>query len=550
MPEENQIIPPSDSEDPVNTSEEYETISDANLSFSDLYFQQQAGLKELTLRVEGNLYMFQGGTFTGSAIGENPQVIADTIAENYYQHPSKNDSPSNESVDDIKEASEVFQSVDSLRTWFFGLNELQKQTFVISVAVFGGNSRRFIQSASSQLTKRLTQAEVDKESVSTSAITPLRLGTTQLLQETYTHIAETTFNTESGLQPVQTIRFLTKDGRAQILHMLGKTQHMVSFDEVDMYASLKDWLISFINANSNDLKAAGALVPSLTQTQAAFALGELAQADTWYFQDTVIRNWAKSRYFHHRFMVGWVLLGLMSGDITNPNYTHVKNLLRHWTTSSNTMMQWTAALSVSRIGIVALEDTLKIAKLLVKSNNTSLRDVIWTSLGLLYLSGAAYAEQIVISLASWINDEKELADIASEYYVDLIRGRFLDNEKDAADDSKNTDIATSSKGIRLNIWGLIGKKLTEGDKVLYNATLLLLKHALLHRNGRFVNTVCDSITLWIEEISRDGNKDAIFALTEILRSAIRDPLISRYINYSLNRPNLAGNSIVNNIKQY
>lgn len=202
MPEENQIIPPSDSEDPVNTSEEYETISDANLSFSDLYFQQQAGLKELTLRVEGNLYMFQGGTFTGSAIGENPQVIADTIAENYYQHPSKNDSPSNESVDDIKEASEVFQSVDSLRTWFFGLNELQKQTFVISVAVFGGNSRRFIQSASSQLTKRLTQAEVDKESVSTSAITPLRLGTTQLLQETYTHIAETTFNTESGLQPV------------------------------------------------------------------------------------------------------------------------------------------------------------------------------------------------------------------------------------------------------------------------------------------------------------------------------------------------------------
>src|SRR5690606_21015915 len=122
--------------------------------------------------------------------------------------------------------------------------------------------------------------------------------------------------------------------------------------------------------------------------------------------------------------VGWILLGLAAEEAGESQLPQVINQIRYWATSSNTMLQLTAALSVSRIGLVALKETLQIAQLLLKSKHPIIREAIWTSLGLLYLSGSSYAERIVTTLDHWINQNEALTDIASEYYIDLLRGKF------------------------------------------------------------------------------------------------------------------------------
>jgi hypothetical protein len=534
---------------------------DSKASVRDLFSQYQV------LKVEN---LIVGGNFgPGSVFGSKGRVSANTIADNVNKILDLDDSASGDSSKRANSPrSEIFESDESTKQWFFSLKDARKESFVITVAIFGGNSSRFITAASDVLFSYLSP---QLPSTDSSTDAPLSLFDNQpedLLGDTGAVRDETFFNTASGRTRIEIIRFRSSNAQSRIVDLI-----CGDYKFIRIYDKITAWLREFIEVNNITLKKLGSFEPELARTQAALAIGALARREYKHYLDNVIQKWALSKDVSLRFTVGWVLLGLIAeskrkssnGESekqnTDPSNSIIKGrrnitiwdkvmgdsavqedtltenvliLLKHWITINNPFLQWTAVISASRIGLLEPDAVLKILKPAAGSRNAGVREAVQITLGLLYLSGSNYACKVILKLAEWATDENELVQtLACREFVTLVQGRFDETDESSALDSRtNASTNVSKRKTSLNLWDLLGNEAEPVNKSIFDATYLLLSTSLQHRDAGFVDHVCNTIVQWVIN-TEHSSSDAQNALLRLLHTAKNDVAIGRYVDFCL-----------------
>lgn len=534
---------------------------DSKASVRDLFSQYQV------LKVE-NLIL--GGNFgPGSAIGSNGTISANTIANTVNKILDLDDiSSGDKSKRAIYPSADIFESDESTKQWFFSLKDAKKEAFVITVAIFGGNSSRFITAASDVLFSYLSPQLPTTEGSTPAPVSLFDDQPEDLLGDIGAIRGETFFNTASGRTRIEIIRFQSSDAQSRIVELI-----CGDYKFIRIYDKLTTWLREFIEVNNTTLKKLGSFEPELARTQAALAIGTLARREYKHYLDSVIQKWALSRDVSLRFTVGWVLLGLIaeskrknsnggfSKQETASNDSIIKGrrsltiwdkvisdaaveedtltenvfiLLKHWITVNNPFLQWTAVISGSRIGLLEPDTVLKIIKPAAASRNAGVREAVHITLGLLYLSGSNYARKVILKLAEWSSDEDELVQtLACQEFITLVQGRFDETDETSVLNSRTkANTSVNTRKTSLNLWDLLGNEAEPVNKSVFDATYLLLSTSLQHRNARFVDRVCNTIVQWTLNTEQSSN-NAQNALLRLLRTAKNDVTIGHYVDFCL-----------------
>lgn len=543
-------------------------------SVLDLFSQFQV------LKVE-NLIL--GGSFgPGSSFGKDSRVQATTIAgrvNNVFDIQDAAQYPTN--TRGSYQQFDVFASSESTKEWFFSIRDSKVETFVITISIFGGNSSRFITAASDILHEYLIpKNDPDDEPKPVRSL--FDDDHPSLIDQSMAVRDQTYFNTASGKTSVEIIRF--RDDRAQS-RMLGLICSEYKF--LRIYDKITDWLREFIEVSNSTLKRLGSFEPELARTQASLAVGVLAKREYKHYLDQVIQRWALSRDAMLRFNVGWALLGLIShieppdtpseknqqndktqnspivgrrtvnvwdkvfGEEDNVHdesvFEHnVTSLLKHWISLNNPYLQWTAVMSLSRVGLIDIDQYWGVLLSAAKSRFPAVRGAAQITVGLLYLTGSTYARSIIIQLAKWSESENELLrDFACRQFLILVQGRF--DEED--DPTKPTGKQGSTRRRTLNLWDLLGTEDQKDDTIIFDATCTLLNQSLNHQNGRFVDKVNNAIVQWLNNTDKSSNDDAKQALIRLfIQVSDHDVESKRQIAYALTYPQLDENSIATHLK--
>jgi hypothetical protein len=470
---------------------------------------------------------YVGGNVIGGTVGPKSRVRAGKIKVTTQS--------GNESTSSTPSKDPDFKDTASFEDWFFETN-LDNQIHVLLVAVFAGNSLRFVNGARELLKNSLVLENSEtKETDSPDIPEPYRRTISNILEKTQTTTSRATYTVESGPTEVTTVEFVDSDVQKLALEFLRS-----SIDIGPVRSRLVDWLIQVCTMHQIDLRSMGATMIDLTRSQAAIGLGELAKDDYGHYLSFIIRPWARSRDSFLRFVVGWILFALATED---NDRSPVFSLLTHWAKSGNDYLRWTAAAACSRVGLIDIDETLKVIKTLLESDSPHILHAVRVSIGLLYLS-AKNAYKIIEGFATWLQSSQdngvriELIDNIPPMFLSFIQGKFAD-DVDLADEDEPTD---NSSIPRIEVWHLIGREMNQGDYTLSSSVTALIKQGFIHKSARVVDWTCEVIEQWITEADRQkGDQTFVNSVCRVLVPLREDKTASRYIKRIV-----AGKKFINN----
>lgn len=498
-----------------------------------------------------------GGTISGSILGGQANAIHALSTGRVSSYTA----PSATSLDKNTSLSDIFESPDKVEEWFFDHLHGKEvyQAFVLTVAIFAGNSDRFIHQATEALVEKLFP-EHGETSIIPITNTPFSRRVKLMMKTTFSGKGHIQITMESGKTDLETIDFIDPKIRPAIIRLLCESPDMKS-----IHNQIVEWLTDWINASDQKLRDAGTPLSSLTQVQAAMMLGNFGKFDYTYYLTAIIRPWAKSNNWTNRFMVGWVLLGLML-DYGEENqieeadkkvyHQQTVSLIKHWSTTDNPNYQWTAATALSRIGLLVPIGTFPLFKNLMLSPYKDTQWATQVSLHLLYGSGDLYAKKIILELASWLedNEQPELADKATISFMQVLDNQFQQMDANEPINSQyqtwtnNVNISISSA--RITVWQLIGDELSGESERLTTAIVNLFSYALQHRNAKLVDKVMEKIMWWLDKLNDSDQPKVQDAFVLVIGRLAQKPQLKRYIDYIINQPQFNGYSLVYRIKQF
>ncbi len=438
------------------------------------------------------------------------------------------------------------QDATSFEDWFFKTS-LDNQIHVLLVAVFAGNSLRFVNEARVLIKSALAPHTESIETGSAVALEPFDRTISNMLEESQTGLFKVDYTVESGSTEVTAVGFTDTDIHKAALEFMGS-----SIDIETLRSKLADLLIQICTMHQIDLRSMGAPMTDMTRSQAAIGLGELAKHDYVHYLSFVIRPWARSQDAFLRFLVGWVLFALAT-DVAKR--TSVFSLLMHWAKSKNDYLKWTAAAACSRVGLVDIDETLEIIKVLLEADSPHVLYALKVSLGLLYLS-AQNAYRIVEKFADWLQSSRDddtgliLKDNIPPLFLSFIQGKFADDMNPVDEQGNETEEKNDSSFTRIEIWHLVEREMSQGKYTLSRSISSLIRYGFIHNSARIVDWTCEVVEQWISEGNKQkDNQSFINSICQVLIPLREDRIVSRYIRRIINSKKFTDNPVAVRLRE-
>lgn len=367
---------PSDVAENIDNVDISENEEDFSRSPSELYEQYPF------IYIEN----FVGGDVIGGAVGKGARVRTKKFTVGDRNQGGKTSPVGNNS----SRPRIAFEDEIELEKWFLSSSTSDdNRIHLVLVAVFAGNTLRFVNNSREYIKRSMAQSRATqpKEPVDEGA-SLFEFGISQILEETGTYVVPVSYTVESGKTEIRTIDFETEEHQKLVLSFLR------SSDEIDKFrSSLTNWLERLTKTSDAVIRSLGAPRTDLTRAQAAIGIGELAKEDYEYYLKEYIRPWALSPNPALRFAVGWSLFALSTEEKHKDN---INSLLTYWAKSDNWRFQWSAAATCSRVGLIDLDKTLDIIKILLVSPVEDVLKVTVASLQLLFLSGGGGSHNFAV----------------------------------------------------------------------------------------------------------------------------------------------------------
>lgn len=491
-----------------------------------------------------------GGQF-GAAYQSGQQTVAmyddDTPTES--TRPASYTPPA--SVD--PQTIPVFNTISDVEAWFFGLSEESPLTFemrlhVLVMAVFSGNSLRFVEGAKSILRDKLKQGGDADNLPESNPVFHRRAS--DIIRLTGTR-AETI---EQGDGLTQVYRFNEAHYQLVVLQFLSTSPDLQAFRE-----QFQAWLRLICTQTDHAILSIGASLATMTRIQAAIGLGELAKHDYQYYFNTLIKPWSegwfnKEHTLHRITVLGWVLFQLA----TDSRYTdHVYQLVTHWASLSlvpidsrkpdtlilyrkHLSLIWTATLIINMLGLLDMGRTMPIITQLAAQRVPNQSVFLLFPLLSLY-SAASQASLLLDLFADWQRQPRDnptnvyRAELALRYFLFLMgsktqqdKGVSVANQEPSAvpqDAHVMAEVLLRRAGkaeelIQATIWDVIQRGKQTGARHPEASLEYLIKCVLRHGEGSIVDQMIELLGSWIH--MADDRPDLRPNIAFILREVKRD----------------------------
>jgi hypothetical protein len=291
---------------------------------------------------------------------------------------------------DLDDALARFEAraLQKIESWFETHTELEKRTFMISLAILNGASYQSVIKADENLQSLITSKLSEGENASNNDL--FGVTRSQRVKEILAHFEQGFEETEFGRSPVELLFFDNPTFQPAILQHIWR-----EYDRLRKF--LVDWLKDLIfNANYN------------VRARVAAAVGELSKYNFGYIKEEILFPWANHQNVHARAAAAFALgIPVWEGEFA----PQVLGLLHHWSTlRNNWRLSWTAAAAYGglvglRYPDTALRDLYNIAK----AEDLRLFGVLNRSIINLFSSGqlaGEYYEKVLTALKEWISNSK------------------------------------------------------------------------------------------------------------------------------------------------
>lgn len=247
---------------------------------------------------------------------------------------------------ELAEALSRFESraLQRVEEWFESHTELEKRTFMISLAVLSGASYQSVSSADERLQSLIRPTPVEDESPDTQFIFGSR---SQRVQDACAHFSQGYEETEFGRSPVEILELDNPTFQPAVLHYIWNE-----------YGRLRKPLVDW-------LKELGIQANFDVRTRVAAAVGELSKYNFGYIKGEILLPWANHQDKKARAAAAFALgIPAWEGEFA----PQVLGLLHHWSTlRNNWKLNWAAAAAYgSLVGLrfpdIALRDLHSIAQ--------------------------------------------------------------------------------------------------------------------------------------------------------------------------------------------
>jgi hypothetical protein len=446
----------------------------------------------------------------------------------------------------------VFNTITDVETWFFSLPEEGEVTFemrlhVLVMAVFSGNSQRFVEMAKSILRDKLKQGDEFEQTPESAPVFHRRLSDVVRLTGTR---AETL---EQGDGLTQAYRFNEAHYQLVVLQFLSTSPDLQAFRE-----HFQAWLRFICTQSDHALIALGASLATMTRIQAAIGLGEFAKHDYQYYFNTLIKPWSegwfgKDHTLHRITVLGWVLFQLA----TDSRYTdHVYELVTHWASLTlvpidsrkpdtlvlyrkHLSLIWTATLIINMLGLLDMGRTMPIITQLAAQRVPNQSVFLLFPLLSLY-STAAQASLLLDLFADWQRQPHDnpanisRAELALRYFLYLMgsktqqdQGISVANQEPASvpqDAHVMAQVLLRRAGkadqlIQATIWDVIQRAKQTGAHHPEASLEYLIKCVLRSTSGSIVDQMIELLGSWIHMADQraDLRPNIAFILREVKR---------------------------------
>lgn len=447
-----------------------------------------------------------------------------------------------------------FKSWQDVENWFFDQDDIERQLYLLVVALFDGSSPRFIRQACEDLEKYILpedEGKKKKKKRERNVSAPFQRRASGIMETIGIHEIERGAN--------RAVTFTQPAARRHILAFIHQ-----SVDLEDERAIIEKWLVEICVSPDKRLLDMGAADVAQVRTQSAVGLGKFARRNFDNIVQNVLHRWARSEHVYLHFVTGWVL-AIVADDEAYRSV--VFNRMHEWMDSGDWMLQWTAALSCSVLGLVDLTETLKLIEKALVKRNLLLPLAYLFSLQTLYQL-AARAHEILDTFADWVRrplnvgKNRERADLTLWLFLALIQGKFFDDriaetqkettpymavpgtdEGDALPDHSygenggdkpdikskpakpaETDVTRASL---LTIWQLIEKQRQKGEPSPESSVEFLVKQTFINNSAMVRDEMCRVIELWIMEADR--HPSLRYIIVPVLEAINRDYYGCRHI---------------------
>jgi len=447
----------------------------------------------------------------------------------------------------------LFDSVSAVETWFFSLRDDEPLTFemrlhVLVMAVFSGNSLRFIESAKTILRDQITMGRTaPKPDASVFA-----RSISAVLHATATQAA--TVPQHDGL--TQVYRFRETHYQIMVLQFLSTAPDLYVFRQ-----AFQAWLRTICTQSDATLYQLGASLTTMTRIQAAIGLGEFAKQDFSYYDSTLIQPWAETWFaddhtLNHVTVLGWVLFQLA----TDSRYTdQVYQRVMTWASTTSAgetrtlkelSLIWTATQMISMLGLLNMERTLPIITQLAAQRIPDQPLFLLFPLVSLY-SAAWHANSLLDLFTDWQRLPRDnpthvhRATLGLRYFLFLVGGKTqtdsrmsLTSREPEPSLAVPTDaqamaerllrrVGNADELIQATIWDVIQRGRQTGTPHP-EASLEYLIKCVLRQNGSVVDHMIDLLGQWLR--LADQRADVRDSILLMMRRIKRDPAGNRIID--------------------
>jgi len=400
---------------------------------------------------------------------------------------------------------------------WFRKQSLKTQAFIITLLFFPDSSLQFLDEISGEIVGLLNKGKVARSEQSIS-IFDQDFSIQSLIDDGIVNILKSRIDTDAGVvvvDVVSTADFKIYDRLSQLI--------LTNYDFVRIHPLIKSWLIKQVEKNNQALYSMGAFDADLVKMQAALGLGMLARYDFSSILSSIIIPWAGAEDPSFRLLVGWVFLGYYQEETSKEYWNTVTSLLNHWVSLDNYFLRWTAIASTTKLGMIyspeddtSLNVSLSIYKDVSKSNQAkNFKGVLNKCIRFLFSLSPYHARTICNDLRVWLKDDSNIdiniADIAAELFIEVVNVKIT---PESSEENK--------KG--LSIWELCETE----SYVLSDSVFLLIRQALLHPKGRFVDRAVEKISQSLDEFLKNETVSHT-ALGNILRQINTDKSLSKHL---------------------
>lgn len=470
-----------------------------------------------------------------------------------------------------------FSSVSAVEAWFFGLNDgdklaFDKQIHLLVVALFAGNSARFIDKIKTSVKQTFLDEFVeesddeDEENSSSkkqsfSGASPFQNKNREILKSTGTRRNQFTYTENAVPMRVEVLEFSDNRVQPHILEFLRKSPDLSVFRDI-----LQKYLFRICNSADQELREMGVGQVFLTRSQAGLGLGELAKNDYTFYLNTFIKPLTEmvvaekviktlSNVINENgkdpdnpvlpTVLGWIFHRLAS-DETHREAVFIQ--LNQWIDNEELGYQIVAASSCLALGFVDIDRTMGLIKKAM-TKDTWVLQAVYDSVEVLY-QVASGASKILYHFAKWQRLPKdklgnqEAAENALIFFLTFLRKSMQSNQKNNSklyDMQGHTIQSTSLHTIR----AIVNNK-ADGSVTTEIDVIDLINACIVHRKASVVNAMCDVLEHWIVQADKQSElQDTIISIICQLNDGSARRHIQRIVNSTKLRNSQTTQSIRN-----